>query len=357
MESTVSVRDHGAVGDGKGDDTKAIHKALDALPEAGGVLFFPPGHYLTEPVKARSFVTYLGRSAWAYSDARPGGTILSPVSSDQPCLIDASGTRGTRFVGLALRGRPEVKSRGEEDWEQVKLRPGEQMDGICFDQGGDQAVIDDCRIDLFSGSGLKFSRCGVWVVRHCLIIFNRLCGIDAENSCDAWVIDTMLTTNGIGMSALGSITITGNRIEHNRRAGIVLNSGYSAGIQVTGNLFCCNSGPSILHEGNIAEGISVTGNTIRHLPFTPHADMREDPDRDCHVRLINMEGLAFTGNSLYCVRESEGVSAGMILGRLRDSAVMSNTLFHGATRELIRDEGGHVNSVIEGNPGSLHVPA
>ena len=350
---TVNVRDYGAVGDGKSDDTAAIHKAMGALPQAGGVLFFPPGHYLTDTIKARSFTTYMAHSAWAYSDARPGGAVVSPVRRDQRCLIDASGTCGTRFTGLVLRGRPDVKRRGEEAWDEAT---GEEMHGVRVEGGGDQCVMDDCRVDLFSGCGVKLIRCGVWVIRHSLIIFNRLCGVDAEQSVDAWLLDTMLTTNGIGMKAQGSVTITGNRVEHNERAGIVLNSQYAAGIQITGNLFCCNSGPSILHEGNIAEGVSITGNTIRHLPFTPHPGMRGDPDRDCHVRLLNMEGLAFTGNSLYCVRESEGVSTGMILGGLKDSVVMGNSLFHAATGQLIRDEGGHVNSIVRDNPGSLLVP-
>ena len=43
----VNVKDYGAVGDGQTDDTHAIHHALEALPEKGGVLYFPAGHYLT----------------------------------------------------------------------------------------------------------------------------------------------------------------------------------------------------------------------------------------------------------------------------------------------------------------------
>ena len=171
------------------------------------------------------------------------------------------------------------------------------------------------------------------------------------------MIDTEITANGVaGMRVLGSITITGNRIEHNHEAGIIFNTGYSAGIQITGNMFCCNSGPGILHTGNISEGVSIAGNTFRQLPGAREPEMYKDPERNCLVKLINMEGLSFTGNSLYCVRESDGVETAMIIGRLKDSVVMGNSMFHAATSELIRDEGGHKNSVIRDNPGSLLVP-
>lgn len=42
---TASVKDYGAVGDGKVDDTVAFEAAIAAIPLQGGVLFIPPGEY------------------------------------------------------------------------------------------------------------------------------------------------------------------------------------------------------------------------------------------------------------------------------------------------------------------------
>lgn len=46
----INVKSYGAVGDGVTDDTAAIDAAIAALPSSspGGVLYFPPGDYLTD---------------------------------------------------------------------------------------------------------------------------------------------------------------------------------------------------------------------------------------------------------------------------------------------------------------------
>ncbi|MCJ7674092.1 MAG: glycosyl hydrolase family 28 protein, partial [Sedimentisphaerales bacterium] len=53
-----SIRDYGAVGDGKALDTKEIHKAIEACAGAGGgQVLFPPGRYLSGTVHFKSGVT------------------------------------------------------------------------------------------------------------------------------------------------------------------------------------------------------------------------------------------------------------------------------------------------------------
>lgn len=59
-ELLVNVKDFGAVGDGVTDDRSELQSAIDAIPDEGGVLFFPPGTYLisgrltrSKPIKIR----------------------------------------------------------------------------------------------------------------------------------------------------------------------------------------------------------------------------------------------------------------------------------------------------------------
>ena len=49
----LSVRDHGARGDGKAKDTAAIQAAID-VAAPGGAVFFPPGDYLSGTLRLRS---------------------------------------------------------------------------------------------------------------------------------------------------------------------------------------------------------------------------------------------------------------------------------------------------------------
>jgi polygalacturonase len=53
----ISVRDKGARGDGKHDDTAAIQAAIDALPPSGGTVTIPDGNYMVDasrPINLRS---------------------------------------------------------------------------------------------------------------------------------------------------------------------------------------------------------------------------------------------------------------------------------------------------------------
>jgi hypothetical protein len=52
-----SVRDHGALGDGRTNDTRALQAAIDAVGRSGGTVDFPPGAYLSGTLRLRSRVT------------------------------------------------------------------------------------------------------------------------------------------------------------------------------------------------------------------------------------------------------------------------------------------------------------
>src|SRR6185436_13166117 len=57
--AVVSVKDHGALGDGRADDTRAIQAAVNAA--LGNALFFPPGKYkITSPIRILGGLTITG---------------------------------------------------------------------------------------------------------------------------------------------------------------------------------------------------------------------------------------------------------------------------------------------------------
>lgn len=334
----VNVKDFGAKGDGQSDDTMAIRSAMAALPSKGGVVFFPHGHYLSNTIYPRNQMTFLGYAAFGYQE--PGGTIISPFDPNQPRLIDLNGRVAVHLRGLTLHGRDI----------------GAEICGVYASrgQGGEQnIVIDGCRIEHFSGSGLAMGESHVWCLRHSIFMCNGLDGVDAAHSFDGWINDCMFVANKRhGLSLNNSVTLSASRIEHNGQAGIMVNRYYGQHLQITGNLFCSEFGPAIeILEGNV-RSISATGNTFRNSGRSTS----NDPDRDCHVRFEGVQGLVFTGNALH-VLWCNNPSHGMVLRKLKDSVVANNTLFKGAMKELIRDHGDHQNTIIENNPGSLKDPS
>lgn len=338
ITGTANVRAYGAVGDGKTDDTDAIRKAIAALPAGGGgVVFFPPGHYLTDTVYPPNFMTFKGHSAYGYQE--PGGTVISPFKPVQPRLFDLNGRIGVRLEGLTLHGR----------------KMGHEMTGVFLSRGnrGEQhIVIDGCRIESFTGSGISMNEAHVWLIRHSILFNNGLDGIDAGHAFDGWITDCQMAANGRhALQVCNSVAITGCRLEHSGDAGLVIDRYYGQHIQVNGCLFCSNRGPAVeVLEGNV-RALAFSGNTFRNSGL----NMGENLDRNCHVRFEGVQGLAFTGNALHVLWNNFPLS-GMVLKGLVDSVVSNNTLFKGAMRELIRDLGGHKNSVMAPNPGSFKDP-
>lgn len=333
--SIVNVHAHGAKGDGKTDDTLAIRRALAAAPSPGGVVFFPPGHYLTDTVYPQNNITLMGHSAFGYQQ-EPGGAVISPLKPFQARLIDLNGKSGVRLCGLTLHGR---------DF-------GADMCGVYTSRTGvheQNIIIDHCRVEHFSGSGVSMGEAHVWCLRHSIFMENGLDGLDASVAFDGWIIDCMFVLNGRhGVSLNNTVAVTGCRIEHNRQAGVLVNRHFGHHLQFTGNLFCSQFGPAIeILEGNV-RAIAMTGNTFRNSGRSTTGDLF----RDCHVRFEGVQGLVFTGNALH-VLWCNNPSYGMVLRKLKDSVVANNTLFKGAMKELIHDLGDHENSVIENNPGSL----
>ena len=69
-------------------------------------------------------------------------------------------------------------------------------------------------------------------------------------------------------------------------------------------------------------------------------------------------GITVTGNSFCIGRDDKGKGAyspksGMILDKLTECVVTGNTLFLGALEMLVDDRGGHRDTVIRDNVGSL----
>ena len=120
------VRQHGAVGDGKTQDTAAINKAIKACAAAGGgQVKFPPGKYLTGTIRLESNVTILleaGAEIIGTADLEqyqnfdpPGSTPLAGRNHWHRALLLGVGVENVAIMGQGtINGNKVFDAKGEE---------------------------------------------------------------------------------------------------------------------------------------------------------------------------------------------------------------------------------------------------
>lgn len=144
----INVKDFGAIGDGKADDTAALQKTFDSLDkpinrykwsESGDRVYFPFGHYRTyKPLDIRcSNVTivgdsgndYTGRNCWIEYMRKTGPAIRLAKGAHS---VNGFSIKGVTLVG---RDRPGVHgieiSTGQKFRSDINIQNGI----FCFDIG------------------------------------------------------------------------------------------------------------------------------------------------------------------------------------------------------------------------------
>jgi hypothetical protein len=129
-----SVRDHGATGDGRTLDTRAIQAAVDAAASSRGTAHFPPGTYRSGTVRLRSRVT-IQLAAGATLVASPDDADFDPVEElGYESFADAE-TSSFRFALLQGQGLEDVHILG----------PG-RIDGNRTSRDGPKPIaLKECR--------------------------------------------------------------------------------------------------------------------------------------------------------------------------------------------------------------------
>jgi len=251
----VSVKDFGAVGDGKTDDTAAVQAAVDALGKAGGTVEFPLGTYVIGMVNIREGLILQGHGAvikkkdnagkWSRTfttqapDYRYSGDELS-----RPLVI-----RGLTFDGNRLAQGPYTKYELEQA-HMIFLNADSSKPGRL------QAIVEDCffhdcvadAVSVYSNVSLKMSNCtAVNVFRGALVVTGGYSDIQVNN-----------------LSAGGDVHVTGIDVE-------VDSAGYNRSFKV--DLQLNNLDLAGDFDIAIRDGSTVTGNNIRSSgsPFNLYA--------------------------------------------------------------------------------------
>jgi polygalacturonase len=124
----VNVRDKGATGDSRTDDTAAIQAAIDEIAGSGGTVLVPAGTYLVDAATANQLKL---KSDMTFKLAK--GAILKaiPNSAEGYAVLTISGVSNVRVVGGTLQGdRPEHQGK-----------KGQWGMGIRVDGGASQVTV------------------------------------------------------------------------------------------------------------------------------------------------------------------------------------------------------------------------
>lgn len=121
-----NVRDYGAAGDGRTLDTRAIQAAVDACGAAGGVVWFPPGRYLSGTILLRSNVTIeLDAGAVLLGSKKLEDYLkcIPALRSYTDNYVERSLIYGENLERVALRGQGVIDGQGAAFKGPYKVRP------------------------------------------------------------------------------------------------------------------------------------------------------------------------------------------------------------------------------------------
>jgi hypothetical protein len=348
---TLNVRDFGAKGDGKTDDTEAIQKALDSAAGTEGTVFVPEGLYLSGELRMSPGVGICGFPVWSYRNSR--GAVIRLNDRGAKCLLNLTGAYGALVNGICLHG-------GQLGGE----RPihGIMVDKPDYGSQEDTPRIDGCRVEQFTGDGIRLERIWCFSVRHSHCIGNGGCGLRVRG-WDGFIMDNWFSGNGMaGFGAYdesASNTLTANRIEWNRLGGILIHGGST--YNITGNYIdrSGRSGIALLPRGGSPCGvITATGNVIYRSGKSEWG--RESDYDSAHARFENVRGLVFIGNAMTAGRDDGNKGAwspdySIVVRRLASSIIKDNVMHEGSLKELLVDLGEHDGEtvVIKDNVGTL----
>jgi hypothetical protein len=325
--ASIDVREHGARGDGRHDDTAAFQQAIDALPATGGTVRVPAGRYLIDPLRS-----VRPRSRTHLQLAPDAELLAKPNAAERAYVIYIHQVEDAEVSGGRIVGdRDHHLGEGGEWGHGIQVKAASRItirdmdisscwgDGICI--GGEWApgrqrrvlsedvVIAAVRCNRNRRQGLsiggsrnvrvhdsEFSatagtapQCGIDVepdapdstigvrIENCLMKGNASNGLQIyKRALEVDVVDCLIEFNGgYGILAIGAGDgrITGNRIRHNRLQGLGLRGG-TRRYRVSGNHFRNNNVLRLNLNRGDPEWTAVDG----RKGTRPHVDISDATD-------------------------------------------------------------------------------
>ena len=311
-----NVRQLGAVGDGKADDTAVMQKAVEA---GGGVVRLPKGTYrVTKPI-----VIELDKAG--YTSICGDGVARIVMAGSGPAL---------KFVGTHFKSA-DPADFANNVWERQRMP---LVDGLAIDGAHPEAV----GIEANGTMELTLTRLHIRGTLHCI----HLVG----SNRNLIISDCHLYENrGMGVFydnvSLHQSNIIGCHISYNRGGGIVSRAGNVRNIHITGCDLESNMGRDTPPTANVlidcsgspygTGEVAITGCTIQHNNNSPDSANirilgRSEPT--AKLALVREGHVTITGNVL------SDVKVNVHLRDCRGVVLTGNTFWMGFTHNLLIED-------------------
>jgi len=223
LRDVVSVKDFGAVGDGAADDTAEIQAALDAVPVAGGCVYFPAGTYIVSaPLVVDSNTVLIGDGMYvsklSATTAFTSSQAIIYANAENNITIEQLGfignTNGTLGAGTGIHlkngTRNHVRDCYVENTTQAGIRYEEQnngiIDGCTLVSCGRTGYADNHGIMLYSAGGSAIQTYSCKVTSNTVTNSFRK-GITTFS--ELLLYDLLISGNTVTGSGLGNIYVGG----------------------------------------------------------------------------------------------------------------------------------------------------
>ena len=299
-----NVREFGAVGDGRGDDTEAIQHTVS---QGDGVLHFPPGTYrITQSIEVR-----LAKRGPLSIDGS-GGSAKVVMAGPGPAFRLAGNHGGT--------GDPGSRKSNVASHQRLPTIRNIEVEGAHAEADGFELV--ETMQSVFEGVMVTRCRHGIHLIKrnrnvlisHCHIYFNTGVGVylNGVNLHQINVASSHISYNRLGgirleRSEVRNLQITGNDIEYNNHKSHVAKPEPTAKIYI-----------DTTAEGASVNEVTIASNTIQATGSPGGANIRimEKPDssrppglfavsgniigsQENNVHLTGCYGVAISGNTIY----------------------------------------------------------
>jgi polygalacturonase len=234
----VTVKDWGAKGDGRADDTAALQNAIDEIAGTGGTVFVPDGTYMVDAVGEKRLTL---KSDMTLKLSK--GAILKaiPNSSAYYSLLTISGVSNVNVVGGTLEGERK-EHKGEA---------GEWGMGIFIDRGAKHITISGVSSKDMWGDGFYVQ--GATDVKLCSVIADN----NRRQGLSIIAADGVLVTNSVFRNTQGTRPSAGIDLEPDQATQKITN------VRIENSQFFDNAGAGIQigGRGRVAE-VEITSNVF-----------------------------------------------------------------------------------------------